>query len=33
MMLRDFVDRLDRIADQAEDIGDRLSIFTLRRSF
>ncbi len=33
MMLRDFIDSLDRIADQAEDIGDRLSIFTLRRSF
>jgi uncharacterized protein len=33
MMLRDFIDSLDRIADQAEDIGDQLSIFTLRRSF
>jgi hypothetical protein len=33
MMQRDFIDSLDRIADQAEDIGDRLSIFTLRRSF
>ncbi len=33
MMLRDFIDSLDRIADQAEDIGDQLSIYTMRRSF
>jgi len=32
MMLRDFVNNLDRLADQAEDVGDQLSIFTLRRS-
>lgn len=33
MMLRDFVDSLDALADQAEDVGDRLSVFTLHRSF
>jgi len=32
MMLRDFVDSLDRVADKSEDLGDQLSIFTLRRS-
>jgi len=32
MMLRDFIDCLDRLADQAEDLGDQLSIFCLRRS-
>lgn len=32
MMLRDFINSLDRIADQAEDLGDQLSIFCLRRS-
>jgi predicted phosphate transport protein (TIGR00153 family) len=32
MMLRDFIDSLDRLADQAEDVGDQLSIFSLRRS-
>jgi predicted phosphate transport protein (TIGR00153 family) len=32
MMLRDFVNRLDRVADQAEDVGDQISFFTLRRS-
>jgi uncharacterized protein len=32
MMLRDFIDSLDRLADEAEDLGDQLSIFTLRRS-
>lgn len=32
MMLRDFIDSLDRLADQAEDVGDQLSIFALRRS-
>lgn len=32
MMLRDFINSLDRLADQAEDLGDQLSIFSLRRS-
>jgi len=32
MMLRDFVNDLDRLADQAEDLGDQLSIYSLRRS-
>jgi len=32
MMLRDFFDSLDHLADEAEDLGDQLSIFTLRRS-
>lgn len=32
MMLRDFIDSLDRLADQAEDVGDELSVFSLRRS-
>ena len=32
MMLRDFINSLDRLADQAEDVGDQLSIFSLRRS-
>ncbi|MFT7487313.1 MAG: putative phosphate transport protein (TIGR00153 family) [Candidatus Paceibacteria bacterium] len=32
MMLRDFIDSLDRLADQAEDVGDQLSVFSLRRS-
>ena len=32
MMLRDFVNGLDRLADEAEDLGDELSIFVLRRS-
>jgi predicted phosphate transport protein (TIGR00153 family) len=32
MMLRDFIDGLDRVADKSEDVGDQLSIFSLRRS-
>lgn len=32
MMLRDFINGLDRLADEAEDLGDELSIFSLRRS-
>ncbi len=32
MMLRDFINSLDRLADQAEDLGDQLSIYSLRRS-
>jgi len=30
--LRDFIDRLDKVADRAEDLGDQLSIFSLRRT-
>jgi len=31
MMLRDFINGLDDLADEAEDLGDDLSIFVLRR--
>lgn len=30
--LRNFVDLIDRLADQAEDVGDQLSIYTIKRS-
>ena len=29
--LREFVDRIDAIADQAEDVADRLSIYAIKR--
>ena len=33
MHLRYFVDNLDNLADQAEDTGEWLSIYTIKRSF
>ena len=32
MHLRYFVDKLDRLADEAEDVGDWLAIYTIKRS-
>jgi uncharacterized protein Yka (UPF0111/DUF47 family) len=30
--LRDLVDTIDLLADEAENVGDRLSIYTIKRS-
>ncbi len=32
MQLRDFVESIDNIADQAEDVADRLAIYTIKRT-
>ena len=31
IQLREFVDRIDAIADQAEDVADRLTIYAIKR--
>jgi uncharacterized protein Yka (UPF0111/DUF47 family) len=32
MQLRDFVKHIDKIADRAEDVSDKLRIFVIKRS-
>ena len=31
--LRNFVEHIDNVADRAEDVADRLAIYTIKRSF
>ncbi|MCK5686342.1 DUF47 family protein, partial [bacterium] len=33
MQLRDFIQHVDKIADRAEDVADKLSIFVIKRAF